>query len=272
MTLRELSSLGKVLLGGIRFSVVKNRPVYAIDSVDHALQLAQLLRHEGPLGVSEAAERLGVARSTAHRLLAMLVYRDFAVQGQDRRYHPGPALQPSPADTRLAGLALLRRVALPRLQALVARLDETANLQVRAGNEVRFLASVQCDRVLRVGDREGRVLPANEASGGKVLLAALSDEAVAALYADRRDGVDVPSLLAELARVRKRGFAINDQVTEDGVTAVGVPVRGVDGAPVAGLTLAMPSARFRRSELTTYVSALNGCALGIQQDLIEASV
>ena len=69
---------------------MKNRPPYAITSVDHALRLAQVLQREGELTVSEAAERLGVARSTAHRLLAMLVYRDFAEQGPDRRYRAGP--------------------------------------------------------------------------------------------------------------------------------------------------------------------------------------
>ena len=51
---------------------MKNKPAYAITSVDHALQLATVLQVEGPLTVSEAAERLGVARSTAHRLLSML--------------------------------------------------------------------------------------------------------------------------------------------------------------------------------------------------------
>ena len=52
---------------------MKNKPAYAIDSVDHALHLVQLLQHEGPLRVTDAAERLDVSRSTAHRLLAMLV-------------------------------------------------------------------------------------------------------------------------------------------------------------------------------------------------------
>ena len=70
---------------------MKNQPVYSIDSVDHALHLAAVLQQEGSLRVFEAAERLGVARSTAHRLLAMLVYRDFAEQGPDRRYLAGPA-------------------------------------------------------------------------------------------------------------------------------------------------------------------------------------
>ena len=61
---------------------MRNKPAYAIESVDHALHLAQLLQQEGPLRVTDAAGRLGVSVSTAHRLLAMLVYRDFAEQTQ----------------------------------------------------------------------------------------------------------------------------------------------------------------------------------------------
>ena len=70
----------------------KERPPYAISSVDHALRLAAILQLEGGLSVTEAAERLNVARSTAHRLLAMLVYRDFAVQNEQREYLAGPVL------------------------------------------------------------------------------------------------------------------------------------------------------------------------------------
>ena len=69
----------------------KTPPAYAIASVDHALRLATILQLEGNLTVAEAAERLGVARSTAHRLLQMLVYRDFAVQHPGRQYGAGPS-------------------------------------------------------------------------------------------------------------------------------------------------------------------------------------
>jgi IclR family acetate operon transcriptional repressor len=85
---------------------VKNKPPYAIESVDNALRLAQLLLLDGTLSVTEAARHLAVSPSTAHRLLAMLVYRDFAEQGRDRLYRPGPALRSSGAAE--APLALLR--------------------------------------------------------------------------------------------------------------------------------------------------------------------
>jgi len=84
---------------------VKNKPTYSIDSVDHALRLAGLLQQEGPLRVADAAERLGVARSTAHRLLAMLVYRDFAVQMPIGATPPDPSCAIWPASNRLPSCA-----------------------------------------------------------------------------------------------------------------------------------------------------------------------
>lgn len=240
---------------------MKNRPPYAIASVDAALHLAQLLQQEGSLSVSEAAELLGVARSTAHRLFAMLVYRDVAEQGEDRRYRPGPLLGPAPAAPSL----LLRRTALPHMHSLVARVDETASLQVRVGTEVRFVDSVECSRALRVGDRSGKVLPAEKVAGGKALLAALGDRELAALYADSE--VDLGRLRKQLALVRARGWALNDRETEDDVTAIGVVVLGHDRRPVGALSLAVPSARFKRTEAATYTTPLLATAEAVGDDL-----
>ncbi|MCH6160531.1 IclR family transcriptional regulator [Streptomyces marispadix] len=273
---------------------MKNKPPYAIGSVDHALHLAQLLRQEGPLRVTDAAEQLGVSRSTAHRLLAMLVYRDFAEQIDDRRYRAGPVLRPT--EVSEAPVALLRRIARPHLEALVERAGETANLMVLAGTEVRFLATVECDRVLRVGDRAGLALPAHLASGGKVLLSALGEGELERLYggeeARDEDGdgtgrstddtaghdAGAPSarpglrrLRRELALVRERGFAVNDGLTETGLTAVGMAVHDPDGQPVAAVSLAAPTARFGKDVLPVWVAAISAAVTGIGRDLALAS-
>jgi len=107
-------SLG-VLPIGMYLSGVKNKPAYGIESVDHALRLAVLLQQEGPLRLTDAAQRLGVARSTAHRLLAMLVYRDFAEQDEQRRYVAGPVVRSPEAPEPVADL---RRVAVPHLMTI----------------------------------------------------------------------------------------------------------------------------------------------------------
>lgn len=245
---------------------MKNRPAYAIESVDHALRLATVLQQDGPLGVSEAADLLGVSPSTAHRLLAMLVYRDFAEQGADRRYLAGAVLRQ--VDPLGLPVSRVREAALPHLRSLVAEVRETANLMVLAGAEARFVATAECDRVLRVGDRAGRALPAHLASGGKVLLAALSAGELAGRCADA--GVDLPRLRRELGLVRRRGFAINDQLTETGVTAVGVAIPGHAGSPpVASLSLAVPTARFDRDRLPAWVAALSATARAVARELAE---
>lgn len=242
---------------------MKNKPPYAIDSVDNALLLAQVLQQEGGLRVTDAAERLGVSPSTAHRLLAMLVYRDFAERSTDRRYVPGRLLRPAPVTE--APLALLRRVAHPHLRALTDRLNESSNLMVLVDTEVRFVITVECSQPLRVGDRVGQALPARLASGGKALLAALPPEQLESMYASTGD-VDLRRLRRELALVRKRGFAVNDQLTETGVTAIGAAIRDPYGHTTAAISVAMPTARFDRNRLPGWVTELSTTVALIQRD------
>jgi IclR family transcriptional regulator, acetate operon repressor len=240
---------------------VKNKPVYAIESVDHALHLATLLLHEGPLRIADAAARLGVARSTAHRLLAMLVYRDFAEQTDDRRYVAGPVLRGLAAPEPVADL---RRVALPHLRALAERTGESTNLVVVVGDQARFVASVESAQVLRVGDRDGRTLPAHLASGGRAVLATRPETEVRELYAPLSD---LPSLLRDLRRVRRQGFAVNNQATETGVTAIGRAVRCPPGMAPAAVSIAMPTARYDRNRLAEWAQELATTATDVEREL-----
>lgn len=240
---------------------MKTPPPYAVASVDHALRIATMLQLEGALSVAEIAERLGVARSTAHRLLAMLVYRDFAVQDEHRVYHAGPVLELA-AHSR-SRTAQLRALALPRLEGLVDALGESANLIIRTGGTVRFIASVECCQALRVGSREGMVFPAEQTSVGLLLLAQLPAEELAGL---QLEGTDLRRLRGELTRIRKQGFAVNQGRSEKGVVAVGVPVH--DGATaVAGLSVSMPDVRYERTDLPRTVATLRTTAHAIEAAL-----
>lgn len=251
----------------------KNPPTYMITSVDHALRIAAMLQMEGTLTVSEVAERLGVARSTAHRLLSMLVYRDFAVQDERRLYRAGPVLELAAHSPSVA--SRLRAAALPHMHRLVGVLDESVNLAVRTGDTSRFIASAECAHVLRVGSREGMVFPAHRTTAGLLLLAELTDEELAAVYpadryADRpAERPDLDRLRTELAGVRRNGFVVNQGRSERGVVAVGVPVRSPDGQALAGLSVSMPSPRYDRHRLPALVAALSRGAKAIEADLAD---
>ncbi|WP_312871606.1 IclR family transcriptional regulator [Amycolatopsis acididurans] len=239
-------------------------------SVDHALQLAVILQVEGPLRVSEAAARLGVARSTAHRLLSMLVFRDFAVQDANRCYAAGPVL--SLAARSHSRISSLRLVAMPFLDALAARLDESANLMVLFGDHMRFIGTVEGKRVLRVGSREGSVMPAHLVSGGKAILAELPAGELEALYAPEawagreQERPSLDTLRDQLHGIPAAGVALNVEGTEAGVTAVGRVVRTNDDGLRAAVSVSMPSTRFTTEGLGSIVRALTVATAGIERE------
>ena len=250
---------------------LKAPPPYAIASVDHALRAATMLQLEGGLTVSQVAARLGVARSSAHRLLAMLVYRDFAVQDDDRTYRAGPVLEL--AVHSQSRVAALRAAALPHLQRLADLLDETVNLGIRTGDTVRFIASAEGTQALRVTARDGMVFPAHHTTPGLLLLAELDQSELDSVYAEDRyrehptNRPDLPALGAELARIRRSGFVVNKERSERGLTAVGVAVRDTKGTAIAGLAVSMPSVRYDRHQLPTLVSTLKSTAHDVENDL-----
>lgn len=227
---------------------MQNTARYQISSVDNALRLVRFLQAGEILQVSTVARRLGVGRSTAHRLLSMLVLHGFAVQGPDREYLRGPALQ-DPQGSLPVGLSLaaLRQVSLPGLRSLTDRAGETSNVQLLLGEHSRVVASVECDRPLRVSDREGQYLPAERSSGGQAILG---------LNTKMHEGIT---------------YAINDQLTEEGITAIGVPVQSEIVPASLAVSIAMPSVRFAPEALDQWVPALAEAAEAIA-DAISAHV
>ena len=228
----------------------QNHRHYRIEAVDRALLLIRLLNERRSVSVNEAAAELGVAPSSAHRLLATLCHRGFAVQDQRRRYHPGPEL--TVTGQAAPSLPQLLRVLRPFLQDLFERVGETVHLVVLAGPEVRFVDGMEGDQPLRVGLRTGARMPAYCTSGGKAMLADLDWSEVQALhprglrpwpYARIRD---LPSLRRQLARIRRNGYGVNTAESEPGVTAIGASIRSRSGRPMAALSVAIPTARFDR--------------------------
>jgi IclR family acetate operon transcriptional repressor len=205
--------------------------------------------------LSEAAASLDVARSTAHRLLAMLQFHGFVRQDPDTRaYVAGPGLWDfGPAAVSEMEVRTSLR---PYLTALSAALGETAHACVLRGTSVVFVDSVESVRMLRAGARIGVSLPAHCTSAGKAMLARMPLEAVALLYPQERlPGLTVGSLTRfstladELAVVRSRGWATNVGESESDIAAVAVAVDGL--GPRAALAVSAPRERMsarRRDE------------------------
>ena len=250
-------------------------PAYRLSSVDHALELLLLFRTKPTLRVSEVADQLDVARSTAHRLLGMLVHRQFAVQDPaTRAYRPGPRL----VEIGLAAVGALdvRARMRPYLSEIAARTGETVSLLVLEGDLVHFIDSIESPRTVRVGSRFDARMPTHATSAGKAMLAALSVDEVLAIYpneklvtATERTIATRTQLLTVLDRVRAAGYAVNLEETETGLGAVGMAVLDTDGRPAAGITVAGPMQRMTQAYIRALARELRGTVAAATAELLQ---
>ena len=236
-----------------------SRPAGAVQSLDRALDvLEELASADGPRGVGELAELTGLPQGTVHRLLQGLHVRGYVRRDTGRKYSLGTA------SLRLADAAhrSLVRTARPFLAELVRLSGETANLAVLEGDDVVYVGQVSSPHTLRMFAEVGRHVPPHSTAVGKVLLAALPAERAAAVV--RRTGLaprtpttitDPDAFLAELALVRERGWAVDEEEQETGVRCVAVPV-GVAGQTVAALSVSGPVDRFAGAATDGLVEAM----------------
>src|SRR5262249_34140971 len=159
--------------------------------------------------------------------------------------------------------AALRELARPSLQLIQTRIQETAQVMELQGSNIRFLDGVECQAPLRVGVRIGVVMPAHCSAGGKALVAALDPGDLQRIY---RDGLPpwptaryttLEAFTRHLSTVRRLGYGTNLEETEPGVSGVGVTVPDPGGRLRLAFTVAVPTARFDRTNLHRYVTALN---------------
>lgn len=224
------------------------RPV--ISSAAAALALVRLVARRGSVTVTEVSRELDVAVSTAHRLLVTCVREGFVQQDHaGGPYTPGPSLREL---TLVVGsrAVSLRDAGADVLADLRDELGETVSVAILEGRNTRFVQSLEGSQSVRVSSRLGMLLPAHATSGGKAMLAALSPEALAARYPSRhlesatsRSITEWDPLVRELARVRRRGWAVNVGETDPSVAALGAAVLLGTGEPVAAICVAAPMSR-----------------------------
>lgn len=241
--------------------------VHYLESVDNSLRLLLILAREPQIGVSDAANELGVAPSTAHRILSTMRYRGFAVQDGSRRYQAGPAFELLAGGRD--GRSALVEAATPSLDRLRDATGETCHLSVLVGTQARVVASAESDQTLRVSSRLGSSFPAHLHAGGKAILAHTSDHDIARLYPSAGvpsldlSATKVANLRRELARIRRQGYSLNLGQTERGVVAVAVTVRDGDGS-LAALSVSLPTLRYRPAVVDGLVEELDRAATALE--------
>lgn len=228
----------------------------AVQSVDRAVSVLQILAIRGSCGVTEIAGQLGVHKTTVFRLLATLEARGLVEQGAERgRYRIGHPL------TELAAAAVARTtdlflVSRPVCQELAQAAGDTVNVSVREGRDVVTVGQVAGEAAIASVDWVGRRCPLHATAAGKIFLAHPAPDRHGRLPAELSNGEGLERytphtitgeehLAADLAAVRERGYAVSFEEHEIGLVSLAAPVHALDDTVVAAVTLSGPAFRIR---------------------------
>ncbi|WP_144161264.1 IclR family transcriptional regulator [Paraburkholderia sp. BCC1885] len=182
-------------------------------------------RPEG-MSLGGIAKAVDLPRSTVQRIVKALADEELVRTGRADGVRLGPAF------LRLVGKLHtdVVAVAAPHLQSLSDDIGETVTLGRISSHELAFIHVVVAERELRVVSRVGANLPLATTAGGRALLALGSDEeALALLQLPDAGGANGNELLKELKRVRRTGYAVDDNETTPGIVSLAVGVDTILG-------------------------------------------
>ena len=238
-----------------------------VKSVERALQVLTALSEENKdVSLTEISNKLGWPKSTAHGILSTLrEYRFVDQSAETGRYRLGVRL--FELGHKVGRNWDIRETALPVLQSLNGKFGEMVQLATEDAGEVLYIEKIDSTQIIRIVSDIGKRLPMYCTGLGKVLLAYQTPAEVKRILSKsgmpgmtRRTITGLLEMTAELAKIRRQGYAVDDQEIMEGLRCVAAPIRDVDGAvryavSVSGLAERLTGEYFERVRDAVVVSA-----------------
>ncbi|MFE2147054.1 IclR family transcriptional regulator [Streptomyces sp. NPDC059456] len=194
----------------------------------------------GPHRLTDVAAAAAVPKSSTFRILASLIEQGFVRPENDARYGVGPRLRSLSAMVGGGEPPTIGRI----LGELREAVGQTVHLALHSGETLTYIRKLESDQPFRTASRVGMRMPLHSTAIGKSILAHLPGAEVRALIASAGLPARTPNtltrpeaLLAELERVRARGFAVDDEENEPTIRCIGAAVLGPAGRPVGGVSI-----------------------------------
>ncbi|MGF6883740.1 DNA-binding IclR family transcriptional regulator [Nocardia sp. GAS34] len=219
------------------------------------------------VGLSELARRTGLPKATVHRMCQDLVAARL-LTSSPAGYSLGRGL--FELGLRASVERTVLEVAVPFMQDLYTRTRETVHLGVLDGDEVVYISKIGGHRQAPAPSRVGGRMPLYCTAIGRVLLAhcepAIVDRILSGRLIRRTPRTIVgPGLLrAQLDRVLEEGVAFEYEESSAGIACVAAPILGVDGQPLAAISVTGPTSRFRPGE---HIGPVRAAAVGVESML-----
>lgn len=224
------------------------KPYYKVSSLERGLRILELLAKEGSLKVSEVAAYLGTHRSAAHRFLATLKELGYVVQDPSSRYRL--SFRIFEMGMNMVNSLGIRQITRPFLEELAEISNETVNLGHWEGEEIVYIDKVKSREVLLMDLAIGTRVPTFCSAMGKAILAHRSEEEIRVFLSSSSFKPLTPKtktnpevLRKELAEIRNRGFAIDDEEMVVGIRCLAAPIFDYNGRPEYAISISGPTSR-----------------------------
>lgn len=230
---------------------------YRIEALAKGLRILSLFNHDRlALRVKDLADLSGIPMPTVFRLVATLEEEGYLERTASGMVRPGTSVL-ALGFAAVQGMDLVQ-TSEPTMRELAVATGETVNLGVLYNDQVLFVARIaRRDTLIAAGIRVGSTVPAVFSSMGKVILAFMSeDELARTITAESFAGRWGPhavrtmeELSGQLNAARTDGYLIQQEEAIPGLSSIAAPIRQADGAVVAAINVAVPSAEYPRKQL-----------------------
>ncbi|HTV03750.1 MAG TPA: IclR family transcriptional regulator [Acidobacteriaceae bacterium] len=254
-------------------AAAKHEGPYQLHSLDRAVQVLEALSESDvPLSLAEICQRMNLHKSTAHRSLMVLERSALIERTQENRFRLGLKLYE--LGNRAVEQIDLRARVQPFFRRLSMQVGETVHLSVLQKTSVVYLDKVEPNRRVCMTSKIGTSNPVYCTSMGKAMLAFQPEETIDQIIAKirfvrytRKTLCTREALLKALERVRRRGYAIDDEEIEMGVRCVGAPIFDDNRRAIAAVSVSGPSSRITAQSVPAIAEHLMRCCREISASL-----
>ncbi|CAL1692606.1 HTH-type transcriptional regulator XynR [Brevundimonas subvibrioides] len=223
----------------------------------------------GTIGLADLATRLGLTRSTTHRLAAALVERQYLNFLPREGYVLGPKLLE--LGFKAQQQKDLPRVARPHLETLAADTEDTVHLGVLDKGRALYLDKIPGRRRIEISSRVGERQPIRSTGLGKAMILDETEAQWAEMFdqeeAISRSALDRETWLSRMREYARDGHAFDLEENEDRIRCVAAPIRDVAGRIVGAISLSSAAQYMDDHRMASLPQQVRATAEAISREL-----
>lgn len=232
--------------------------VSSVQTIDRAASILETLAEYPSLSLMELSEKVGLHKTTVHRLVSSLMQNGFVEQDSESKHYCISLKMFELGNKRVQNIDFLN-VAKSMIRQLSLQINQTVHLVIADRDEILYIDKYGAENEAKMRSKIGQKAPLYCTAVGKAILATRNNQAIEHYWdwlrpekKTRQTIVERAAFLEEIAVVRQQGYAIDNEEFEEGVVCIGCTFASYKEDPAGAISISLPVEAKR--ELPIYIS------------------